>query len=102
MLVAVEKNSQTIYNSPLLTAEKGVAKLWGNLHEPLFQLFQQIGGFPSQIEVTGFRMPRLLRGFETTFPFRLVLRDRLDLLEDAIPSLIKYLDDQSQKAGKGE
>lgn len=97
MLVAVDKTNQTIYNSSLLTAEKGVAKMWGDLHEPLFQLFQQIGGFPSTIEVTGFRMPRLLRGFETTFPFKLVLRDRLDLLEDALPSLIKYLDEQNEK-----
>lgn len=97
MLVAVGKTNQTIYNSPLLTAEKGVAKMWGDLHKPLFQLFQQIGGFPSSIEATGFRMPRLLRGFETTFPFKLVFRDRLDLLEDALPALFKYLDVQNRE-----
>jgi hypothetical protein len=91
MLIAVDVKSGDVFYEGLLHATEGIAKMWGEVPERILELFDQIGGCPEAIEVSGERMTNLLRSLEVYLPFKMVLRERLKLLDAVADQLSRKL-----------
>ena len=91
LLVAADKNGNDIYHAGPLSAVKGIEHLWSDISTAFISLFEMMGGYPSVIEAGGGRMIGLLQAYSMELPFKLVHRDRLELMEEVFRKLDSYL-----------
>ncbi|MDD4101517.1 MAG: hypothetical protein PHU80_02650 [Kiritimatiellae bacterium] len=91
LLLAVDAENGMILSGEVMQATDGIANMWGQVPDRLVEVFQKIGGCPAVIEVKSDRMANLLRPLEEFLPFKMVRREKLDMLAKAYDSLGEYI-----------
>jgi len=98
VLMVVDARSGFIVAGDLMQATDGIAKMWAQIPERLLELFEQLGGCPSVIEIGSDRMANLLRPLSELLPFKMVRRERLTALEKAREHISAYLTREGEDA----
>lgn len=91
LLLAVDKKTGKFYHSHALSAASGVRKLWERVPLLLLRLFEEMGGLPESIEVSGTRLKNLLKAMALPQTFRLTYRKELKHVERVMPDLLTKL-----------
>ena len=91
VLLAVDARSGFIVAGDLLQATEGIGQMWSQIPERLLQIFEKLGGCPTSIEICSDRMANLLRPLGECLPFKMVRREKLEMLESARKHLSNYI-----------
>lgn len=95
VLLVVEAESGLIIAGEMLQATEGVAHMWSQIPSLLLRIFERYGGCPQAIEVRADRMANLIRPLGEFLPFKLVRREKLDMLEHAYEHLSTFITGQN-------
>jgi len=91
VLLVVEAESGLIVAGEMLQATDGIAHMWSQTPGLLLRIFERFGGCPQTIEVRADRMANLLRPLGEFLPFKMVRREKLEMLERAHEHLSQFI-----------
>jgi hypothetical protein len=97
LLLVVDANNGMILSGEIMQAMEGIAAMWGQVPVRLLTIFKKLGGCPEVIEIKSDRMANILRPLEEFLPFKMVRRERLNMLTKAYESLGEHITSGEQQ-----